>query len=380
MKKEEIIELLVRKALSSNNVDELNCPKEDSLFDLSNEDWAEVYNELVAQTIEGIPCEWVLEHLSIPDDVRSLWRQNRINQVAKYYRLLQEQNELCQLMKGNGIPTVIMKGTASAMYYPDPSARSMGDIDFLVAQADYERAFRLMKDNGYQLMFKEDHVNYHMTLGKNGFIYEIHRQPAGLPDGVEGDYLLDLIGDGLRKTEEIELESYLIPMLPWMQNGIVLLPHIVKHLRRGLGLRQIIDWMMYVNRELHDDNWHGSMQPILEKVGLETMAKSVTRMCQIYLDLSEKEITWCFDADENVCRDLMSYIMRQGNFGRKVLMEDRGARIVGGVNNPIQFFKLLQEKGLAAWDLVKKYPVLKMWHGYIRFADISKNPCNAKIL
>lgn len=323
MDKTKIISLLIKAALFAYE-NEASITSDDSKrFELTNEDWAEVYHELEAQTIEGIPCEWVLEHLSIPDDVRSRWRQNRINQVAKYYRLLQAQNELCQLMKDNGIPMVIMKGTAAAMYCPDPSARSMGDIDFLVAQADYERAFRLMKDNGYQLMFEEDHVDYHMTLGKNSFIYEIHRQPAGLPDGVKGDYLLDLIGDGLRKTEEIELESYLIPMLPWMQNGIVLLLHIVKHLRRGLGLRQIIDWMMYVNRELHDDHWYGGMQSVLAKVELEILAKSVTRMCQLYLGLEEKGITWCVDVDEAVCRELMQYIMQQGNFGRKVGMEDR---------------------------------------------------------
>ena len=124
-------------------------------------------------------------------------------------------------------------------------------------------------------------------------------------------------------------------------------------------MRHIIDWMMYVNSKLHDDNWYGSMRPVLEKAGLETMTKSVTRMCQLYLGLSEKEITWCSDADESVCGDLMSYIIMQGNFGRKVLMQDKGARIVGEVHNPIQFFKLLQEKGLARWELAQKHPVFK---------------------
>ena len=358
MNKEEIVCLLIREALSANHSEESNNRKNDERFNLSDEDWMEVYQELVAQTIEGIPCEWVLEHVSIPDNVRSRWESRRINQVAYFYRLLQEQSELCCLLKDHGIPMVILKGSAAAMYYPDPSARTMGDIDFLVAQADYERAFQLMRDNGYQLMYEEDHVDYHMTLEKDGFTYEIHRQPAGLLDGAEGDYLMSLIRDGLREAEETEIESYRIPALPGISNGIVLLLHIVKHLRSGLGLRQIIDWMMYVNQELHDDRWHGGMQPVLAKAGLEILAKSVTRMCQLYLGLDEQEITWCADVDDSVCRNLMRFIMQQGNFGRKVIMEDRGVKIVGEIRNPIQLFQLLQERGQKNWELTKKYPVL----------------------
>ena len=187
MNKEEIICLVIREALFTENVEEPNTRQKEVSFDLSNEDWKEVYQELTAHVIEGLPCEWVLEHFSVPDNVRSQWKQNRIGQMASFYRLLQSQHDLCQLMKNQGIPMVILKGTAAAMYYPEPSARSMGDIDFLVAQTDYERAFRLMQDNGYRLMHAGDHpVDYHMTLEKDSFVYEIHRKPAGMLDGAEG--------------------------------------------------------------------------------------------------------------------------------------------------------------------------------------------------
>lgn len=358
MKKEAIVCLLIREALFANHSEEPNNRANDGRFNLSDEEWMEVYQELVAQTIEEIPCEWVLEHLSVPDPVRGRWASCRINQVAYFYRLLQEQSELCSLMKDHGIPMAILKGTAAAMYYPDPSARTMGDIDFLVAQEDYERAFQLMRDHGYHLMYEEDHADHHMTLGKDGFTYEIHRKPAGLPHGAEGNYLMCLIREGLQKAEETEIESCRIPVLPEICNGIVLLLHIVQHLRSGLGLRQIMDWMMYVNQALHDDRWYGGMQPILAKAGLEILAKSVTRMCQLYLGLDEQEITWCAEVDDLVCTNLMHFILQQGNFGRKAITEDRGVKIVGEVHNPLQLFRLLQERGQKNWELAKKYPVL----------------------
>lgn len=352
--------LLVKAALFAQENEESVTPDDSGSLELTDNDWEEIYCELEAHAIAGIPFEWAMEHLKIPEAVRSRWEQSRMNQVVVFSRLLQEQSELCRLMQDAGIPMVILKGTAAAMYYPDPYARAMGDIDFLVGKSDFQRAYQLMKDNGYQLMYEENHSKNHITLHKNGFMFEIHHQPVGvLDDCKEGEYLLELIWNGIENAEIAVVDFCRVPMLPWLQNGIVLLTHIVRHLKTGIGLRHIIDWMMYVNSKLHDDNWYGSMRPVLEKAGLETMTKSVTRMCQLYLGLSENEITWCSDADESVCGDLMSYIIMQGNFGRKVLMQDKGARIVGEVHNPIQFFKLLQEKGLARWDLAQKHPVFK---------------------
>ena len=55
--------------------------------------------------------------------------------------------------------------------------------------------------------------------------------------------------------EKVELDDFLIPVLPSLQNGLVLMLHIVKHLKSGLGLRQIIDWMMYVDKQLDNEKW-----------------------------------------------------------------------------------------------------------------------------
>lgn len=44
-----------------------------------------------------------------------------------------EHGELHELMTANDMPYVAVKGLASAMYYPEPNLRSMGDVDFLVA-------------------------------------------------------------------------------------------------------------------------------------------------------------------------------------------------------------------------------------------------------
>ena len=51
-----------------------------------------------------------------------------------------EHGELHELMTANDMPYVAMKGLASAMYYPEPNLRSMGDVDFLVAKENVSQA------------------------------------------------------------------------------------------------------------------------------------------------------------------------------------------------------------------------------------------------
>ena len=102
-------------------------------------------------------------------------------------------------------------------------------------------------------------------------------------------------------------------MFPPLENGLVLLGHI-NHLEEGLGLRQILDWALYVDKALGDDTWEHTFAPVVHRLGLDRLAITVTRMCQLYLGL-RPDITWCASADEKVCDSLMNYIMEQGNRG-----------------------------------------------------------------
>ena len=86
--------------------------------------------------------------------------------AVRWSQILYAQDELVNLMEQHQIPIVILKGIAAAMYYPMPEYRSMGDVDFLVWEKDYRKAFDLMKKNGYVLAEPEDSEDYHYALEK----------------------------------------------------------------------------------------------------------------------------------------------------------------------------------------------------------------------
>ena len=58
--------------------------------------------------------------------------------------------------------------------------------------------------------------------------------------------------------------------------------HINQHLEEWLGLRQILDWALYADKAL-DDAWEHTFAPDVRRLGLDRLAITVTRMCQLYL-------------------------------------------------------------------------------------------------
>ena len=94
------------------------------------------------------------------------------------HELMYEQSQLVDLLQQNGIALAILKGSAAAMNYPEPAYRTSGDADFLVREADFQKAYELLKNNGYTLSYNEDHVDYHYTLKKENITFELHKYPA----------------------------------------------------------------------------------------------------------------------------------------------------------------------------------------------------------
>ena len=176
----------------------------------------------------------------------------------------------------------------------------------------FEEAAELMEKNGYLLSHPSSSENpRHLGYTKNGVRFELHHHFS--QDDLDID---DVLIDGLNHRVWASGGNYRFPMLPRLSNGLVLLDHLRHHLKTGLGLRLVIDWMMYVNAEVDDSFWETEFGVVAKEKGLDTLAKTVTRMCQLWLGLPET-ITWCADADEKLCGQLLDALFSSGNFGRK---------------------------------------------------------------
>lgn len=271
-------------------------------------DWQEVIKEAKLQTVQGLISPVIPEN------------DNSVQQgMARYIRILFEQDKLVKLLDANGIPCVILKGCAAAIYYPKPQLRTMGDVDFLVPRDRFEDAAKVLEANGFIYEHGKDdngnrpenerHYGYH----KNGVSFELHHHFSSA--GFDIDDILEV---AISKREYLELDGYKVPMLPDIDNGLVLLGHINQHLKESnLGLRQILDWQMYVHSVLDDATWSKHFQPIVKSIGLEKLAIITTKMCKEFLGLPN-DIKWCENTDKTKAKQLLNIILSNGNFGHKL--------------------------------------------------------------
>ncbi len=323
-----------------------------SLFtdeDIEIKDWYSVFIEMKYQSVAALPAVWLKKH-PIPE--AAVWNNYCTVQQGQWIRIMYGQDQLLNLLDQNKIPCVIIKGTAAAMAYPHPMLRTMGDVDLLVKRVDFERAAILLESKGYKLIHEKNIAGHHYGYSKDRISFELHRRLAIIQDSDEE--LLSLFERGIDNREYRKVGGFSFPVLPDHLNGLVLLFHIDQHLRTGLGLRQIIDWMMYIDK-LPEDIWANKVLPVLRKTETEKLALTVTATCQKYLGLK----TIVEDVDNLPCDELMNYIFENGNFGQKQSVAEKVAFLSFLIADKKSLFHRLQTGGLTHWKAAKKYKVLK---------------------
>lgn len=234
-------------------------------------------------------------------------------------RSLAEHRELHELLSAADIPYVILKGWASARYYPEPLCRSAGDVDFLLRESDFPAAEELLQTAGFRASSDRggNHIGFHrpprshweMHRRVNGSVEVTERYFATLPE--EAQFM-----DGLRVPSDFH-------------HCLILLCHTASHLtKEGIGLRQLCDWAVFVNR-VDASQWEAE----LKDCGLWMLAKTLSLLSVRYLHLPRRE--WFGTEDGIELSAFMEDIFTAGNFGKKDRDRYRQIKYVAGEEHQI---------------------------------------------
>ncbi len=356
-----------------------------SLFDLEpnyppNIDWEDVVFEAKAQTVMGIVDHLIPYHDETSDHVK-----------AMYMRIMYEQNKLIKLFDIAQIPFVILKGCAASIYYPKPFLRTMGDIDILVPRNRFVESVELLETNGYIYDHGKKDDNRitddirEIEYIKNGIVVELHQSFSS--PGVEVDNILE---SAIYRREYFDLNGFRFPVLPSPENGLVLLGHINQHLKNNvLGLRQIIDWEMYVNSVADNECWSSQFVPLIKETGLITLATYVTDLCCRYLGLPKKV---CFevDFDKSLTDELLEVVLTDGNFGKRIYTDKtKDEKSLISASYSIKrdgFFGYFTRVGMLTSKFCENHPsfkILAFFYGLFRQSGMGisaffKNKCVGK--
>lgn len=305
--------------------------------------WDDVITEAKAQTVVGLMSTVIPVHDQEVDQ-----------SVANYMRIMYEQDCLVRLFEANNIQFVIIKGAAAAINYPKPYLRTMGDIDILVPQNYFVNAMELLESNGYEYLHGKNENDNHndgvreIEYLKNGIDIELHKSFSS--PGVDVD---DILEEAISRREYRILNGFRFPILPEVENGLVLIGHINQHIKNnGLGLRQIVDWEMYLHSITNHDEWEEDFVALLGRVGLLTLAAYVTRMCNIYLGLPES-FSFISGVNDDIAEELLEVILTDGNFGRREMTpHSSDEKCMRGAIYNIRRYGVLNyftEVGIRAW-------------------------------
>ena len=299
-----------------------------------------------------------------PPNFEKMFRQTMTNNI----RVGHDHSELHEMLSSNGIPYVAMKGSASAMYYPEPFLRTMGDVDFLVNKSDLERAGVLLERAGFVPVEKNDHechIAYHRRRSGIRSIWEMHWSPSGIPKGEVGEltreYLVDIIETAVPCT--IQGSECLIPTS--FHHGLIMLLHTAIHLiNTGIGLRHLCDWAVFAN-EFSDEEFKEIFEEKLKAIGMWRFAQILTRLSITYLGMSEKQ--WCdVEMEPEYLETLMTDIFKGGNFGVKDSNRINQAKLITNSHKAsvdetslfMQLVRTMNEKAKIALPITKSVPVL----------------------
>lgn len=297
---------------------------------LQNVNWDKVIEEAAYQKMFPFVVDalgdLVKKHsdidLQIEPQLLNLAKAKLLQTIGRNVEIIQRQKQVLDALQAEHIDACIIKGTSISVFYKKPNLRSLGDLDIYVKPVQIGMASDVIMKLGYQ--YEKTSTQYHTSFLKDAYEIELHNSVAGLPYGCARTQLLfmkDLYERG--EKGDVKYGNYHVPNT--CDNGLIQLLHILHHIKhRGMKLRLLYDWMMYVDKNVSDEIWEKQLKNVYEAVHLDKMAKLVTKLCKSYLGLANTDITWCDDILDKDCIALLEYVM--------IHDEERAKRQASGEN------------------------------------------------
>ena len=285
-------------------------------------DWAAFYEFAKKQTLVGVVFDGIQK---LPKDVaphlvllmRWLGMSQRIKQHNE--RMNEATVDIYNKVKAAGYSCCILKGQGNAAMYPNPSARTPGDVDIWV-NAGREEIRRL----AYLLVKKangnvDDECFNHIGINVNGISVELHSTPGFMANFVYNRRLRKWL------KRNVDLQCCNIEELP---NGVgaVAVPtlslnivyqlyHLYHHyFYEGVGLRQVVDYhFVLVKNEERGEKNAMALERELKHLGLWTFAGAMMYVLYRVMGLSEDRMIAPMDSKRG--RMLLDDILHGGNFG-----------------------------------------------------------------
>lgn len=280
----------------------------------SDQEWEVMFDMAEKQAVAGIaflaleklsqigqkpPSSLLYEWIGFSEQTR---RQNQIvNQRCK---------DITRLFSEAGYQSCILKGQGNALMYPEPMARTSGDIDIWV-YGKREEITRFVKQRCPEAFEQYLHIDFPIY---NDVPVEVHYIPGRLLAPKYNKRFQKWCENYKRKDNQTSGDTlgFSIPTIEF--NVIYQMVHIMTHFFvEGIGLRHFVDYY-YVLKELHKRNSSENFERLFDYFGMIKFARGVMWLEKEILGLEEEFLI--ASPDERVGKVILKEMEEGGNFGQ----------------------------------------------------------------
>ncbi len=290
-------------------------------------DWKSVFNEARLQSVGTLVFSSAVKNKLLSGDEEALWQGKTAYQLAKTGNVFLNHVRIGRMLDEAGIKCVMLKGVASASYYPDPYIRIMGDTDVLVDKNDFDKAIELFKQNGISGIEEPDQQRHHVDFKMNNQRTELHFEFPGMPKNEMREKVQGLLLDIFDKATEYQTLYGRVKIPCAFHHGLIMLLHMQGHMQNGgMGLRHLCDWAVFVN-SFSEKEFALIFENKLKEIGLWRFACLISQTAE-YIGLEYK--AW-MGKRESIAEMLLQDIISGGNFGKKDVERLKSAKYIPSV-------------------------------------------------
>ena len=253
-----------------------------------------------------------------------------LNQVAadsrkatmQSYRLLFLCKYLCGKLKEADIPVAVLKGVATASYYPVPELRKSGDVDLLLLdQSKLKKACQVLEVAGCKVLEEQPSLHHVVLESSEGIEIELHTMLAEPFDNEKINHFLELCQ---KEVIETEIMGVTLPIFNTAYHAYELLLHMLQHfLRAGFGLKLLCDWVVFWNTPSTIEE-REKYNKLIQQSGLKGFSDMISQVCVKYLGLAPQVEEWMKFEHKYPVEEFLEEIFDAEEFGK-----NSNARMVG---------------------------------------------------
>ena len=207
-----------------------------------------------AQAVTGLVGDVILRTPeimpSLPDKAAEYVQEIPMKNIVMHTVLNNTLILAVKTLRDHGIEPILLKGQGLARYYPVPELRQCGDIDLYVGEENYEKAYEALKGVVTEIDDKENirrGLHFHAKI--HSILLEIHHEVeyvfkksyeklfrSKVQTGLTGDLPVLNFGDSAVSVPEVSFNAFYVFYHLWRH-----------YMVSGVGLRQLCDWMLFLN-------------------------------------------------------------------------------------------------------------------------------------